>query len=450
MQLTLRGSRSTSRGCPESRHRHSQRRRQPGQGGSQIHSVITNVHGTCASDAKWTQPDSALSQHLRHHLPGTIEIRPFQWSGKNSFTAREIAARELREHIQSVDLEHPGSNQFIVAHSHGGNVALLAAGHKSVKDKVTGIICLSTPFLQAWPRPLGAARIVSAGAGVVLFLSNVVYLALRHWIAPSWLTVAITVLAMPGIWLLGTLALRIARRKTCSLPEFDPKRMLILRTAGDEASAALGAATLFAALVTRIWSFTAQGATRWIDSLEAEKKEQAERAARRARGEYPTLTPLKRWHALLTVAMLIVTITAMILNIARPDWVNTQTTAIVIVVYVLFWLSYAWKKVAGLLIFGPMWWLSCMAMGPVLLLLCMLALFFGPSMAVSHLFLAVAAEPTPPGIWITYQLDPAQTPRGQIGLMHSTLYDDPRAHKIMAQWIRSHFGTTEGDRRKIE
>jgi hypothetical protein len=52
--------------------------------------------------------------------------------------------------------------------------------------------------------------------------------------------------------------------------------MLILRTAGDEASAALGAATLFAALVTRIWSVTAQGATRWIDSYETEKKEQAE------------------------------------------------------------------------------------------------------------------------------------------------------------------------------
>jgi len=72
------------------------------------------------------------------------------------------------------------------------------------------------------------------------------------------------------------LRVRIARRAHWSLPEFDPTRMLILRTAGDEASAALGAATLFAALVTRIWSVTAQGATRWIDSYETEKKEQAE------------------------------------------------------------------------------------------------------------------------------------------------------------------------------
>ena len=99
-------------------------------------------------------------------------------------------------------------------------------GHESVKDTVAGIVCLSTPFLQAWPRPLGTARIWSAGSGVVLLLSNVVYLVLTHWIAPSWLMLgAITMLSVPGVWLLSTLALRIARSShNWTLSEFDAKR----------------------------------------------------------------------------------------------------------------------------------------------------------------------------------------------------------------------------------
>ena len=51
----------------------------------------------------------------------------------------------------------------------------------------------------------------------------------------------------------------------------------------------------------------------------------------------------------------------------------------------------------GLIVFGPLWWLSCIAVGSVLLILAFFALFFGPSLALYHLFWEVSAEAIPLG-----------------------------------------------------
>ena len=61
--------------------------------------VITLVHGTFASGAPWTRPDSAL----RSRWPGTTE-RPvcfsvFEWSGGNSHRDRVAASGDLAEHL---------------------------------------------------------------------------------------------------------------------------------------------------------------------------------------------------------------------------------------------------------------------------------------------------------------------------------------------------------------
>jgi hypothetical protein len=76
---------------------------------------------------------------------------------------------------------------------------------------------------------------------------------------------------------------------------------------------------------------------------------------------------------------------------------------------------------------GPCGGFSCIAVGPVLLILAFFALFFGPSLALQHLFWQVSAEATPPGVWMTVQLDPAGPGAEKPGLMHGSLYTCPQA-----------------------
>src|SRR4029077_18802808 len=56
------------------------------------------------------------------------QIRAFLWSGANSVHARDDAARELAGQLRK-DLDDPNGTAFIIAHSHGGNVALRALQH---------------------------------------------------------------------------------------------------------------------------------------------------------------------------------------------------------------------------------------------------------------------------------------------------------------------------------
>lgn len=91
------------------------------------HCVVTLVHGTFATDAEWTQPQSALSRHLTKALGCAVTFpRPFLWSGSNSHRARLVAGENLAEYLRDSIKQYPDSLHFIVAHSHGGNVALYA------------------------------------------------------------------------------------------------------------------------------------------------------------------------------------------------------------------------------------------------------------------------------------------------------------------------------------
>ncbi len=63
------------------------------------------------------------------------------WGAGNSFAQRRDGALLLRRHL----LEHSEYEHFVIAHSHGGNVALRAADGDDALFK--GLICLNTPFL---------------------------------------------------------------------------------------------------------------------------------------------------------------------------------------------------------------------------------------------------------------------------------------------------------------
>jgi hypothetical protein len=134
-----------------------------------VRRVIVAVHGTrhllpfrlrarftkSIDQTPWTAPDSRFMSGLKAILGDATEVASFDWSGDNTFRARQEAAVELREFI----LQHraPASALYVIAHSHGGNIALSAASDPFVADSLEGVILLSTPFINVRRRNWGAA-----------------------------------------------------------------------------------------------------------------------------------------------------------------------------------------------------------------------------------------------------------------------------------------------------
>ncbi|HEY5970402.1 MAG TPA: hypothetical protein VIT22_00275 [Pseudoxanthomonas sp.] len=137
-------------------------------------------------------------------------MHSFRWSGRNSFSARKAASLDLRIRIRGLVEENVTDKQFIIAHSHGGNLALLASGDDSIEKDVAGIVCLSTPFLQARLRQLSTAKIASAGMGITVFLVAMLSFSWKHWIGHlTWPQAgAIMALAIPANTILAKLASR--------------------------------------------------------------------------------------------------------------------------------------------------------------------------------------------------------------------------------------------------
>lgn len=113
------------------------------------------VHGTWAngwfkSKTAWFNPDSVSYQRIIDQLPQDVQVEPFLWSGKNSVAARSKAASILRGHIEKSISNDPHTDHVILAHSHGGTVAVEALGGINQKSQgapqIKALICLATPF----------------------------------------------------------------------------------------------------------------------------------------------------------------------------------------------------------------------------------------------------------------------------------------------------------------
>ena len=78
-------------------------------------------------------------------------MRFFDWSGGNSDSARQQAAADLAIQIRFYRKNHPCEPVRVVAHSHGGNVALLASQFRGVY--IDELVTLGTPIVADY-RPL--------------------------------------------------------------------------------------------------------------------------------------------------------------------------------------------------------------------------------------------------------------------------------------------------------
>jgi hypothetical protein len=130
------------------------------------------VHGTWAAPrsgkVRWHQPCDtvAAAGHFTTRLDAELEKRgsparcwahcsdahpPFHWSGDNSWIERTHAAVSLAEEIAR--LKNAGWLCHLVAHSHGGNVAVEALAqvttHGGSAERGGNLVTLGTPFLDA-------------------------------------------------------------------------------------------------------------------------------------------------------------------------------------------------------------------------------------------------------------------------------------------------------------
>jgi hypothetical protein len=141
-------------------------------GGADCDLFITLVHGTWPRNVwrdvfltpfygKWPSrsfPKSlwfADGSEFRNRLTSALSkrglsarISPFLWSGANSVRERDKAAHKLVEHIRAKQSDYPSSTQVVIAHSHGGNVALRALDQLGVTGDKIFIATIATPFVE--------------------------------------------------------------------------------------------------------------------------------------------------------------------------------------------------------------------------------------------------------------------------------------------------------------
>lgn len=251
--------------------------------------VIVFVHGTWAflGLKKWaTDPESGrLGQHLRHQFPDA-EFRSVSWNSRNQFVSRKRVVPKLKGELYDIRREDPSSDIVVIAHSHGGNIAYEAW----VDDRNFRLITLGTPFfhtnaiaggefandsfylglfgwgsIQAWVFFRGVVDQWFKNDAFWLKLADLLNkkswpTPLRSEFAANWVTLMLV------LWLCQLVSSKVSFTSTGPNPseaivdEPDSRgKMLILRTANDEASGAIGLATFFGRVCEML---TALGPTR--------------------------------------------------------------------------------------------------------------------------------------------------------------------------------------------
>jgi hypothetical protein len=224
--------------------------------------VVTLIHGTWAKHAAWTKIPSPLTEALANNLGRGLRLESFQWSGRNLHYARSQAATALKQHIRKCSERYPEANHFIIAHSHGGNVALYALRDQQVRTQVRGTVCLSTPFISCRRRELGEGGFTSifgflvvlgwistSESPIVQFIPGIDWLK-RESIATWPLAILMIVITLVfGFVFAKYIPFLSDLAETFRLPDLESGELLIVRAPGDEASSSLGATRVFSLLL---------------------------------------------------------------------------------------------------------------------------------------------------------------------------------------------------------
>jgi hypothetical protein len=349
--------------------------------------VVTLIHGTFAPKAPWTASDSLLCQEFNRQLGSAVKFRSFVWSGKNSFKARSVATEELRDFLWEGVRLFPDATHAIIAHSHGGNLVLYAFRDVALQRHFDSVVCLSTPFLTAYPRDFGTSMQISTfGAlaiAVIAFVGAFIKVFEAESIEPSRLAALVAGWVFTGVCYVMYVLLSPPISKWVSfvkqlqeeleLSSTEYTRLLVIRASGDEASGLLGSAQFLGWLTTKCFAGLGAIADRFF----------GERVK-------ASMTPHKMNASIILESM----------------------------------------KAFLLAAFGALLVLLVLPVFVFVLFLSLLPFSFSPVAAFLAVTLQINVDATPPGKCVVLQMQPAKT-----GFKHSVTYQSEVAINAAYAWI---------------
>lgn len=380
--------------------------------------IVTLVHGTFARDAPWTLPGSMLCDGLQAALGDQAAISSFNWSGRNSISARQKGSVALGAALNERIRAHPGARHYVIGHSHGGSV-IMGALDPGLASRIDGIICLATPFLNIHERP----RRGSAGVAlffVPLILSAWGLMALNGrlgWLGED--TEPLIVFAALAIaWgVAKRIKAEVGRMaQDTDLSFLDPHRLLLIRAPGDEATNAIGAAHLLS---------TAFGAlsmlpVRLFDHVQV-VTESWRGAVLRHRARAAVL-------ALLLLAASVFWVIGVVSDGISNDALFLFGGLCLLTLAGLIGLI----SRGGLYAFFVVHMVMAIVLIPFALVAGVLGLLFiGPELTLTALLLEVSAETCPPGTWRVTQLPHEE----RAGLRHSQPYQSEAALRVILAFL---------------
>ena len=111
----------------------------------------------CHDKRWWFEADSVFEReiiNLSGCPKGSIQFDRILWSGRNRFSDRQDAADTLRQALHDSIQAHPDVPHVVLAHSHGGTVAVKALDqrHPGGAPRVQALLTLGSPFVRLVPR----------------------------------------------------------------------------------------------------------------------------------------------------------------------------------------------------------------------------------------------------------------------------------------------------------
>jgi len=130
---------------------------------------------TAPAEPRWFEMGSKFYSALASALTGLVtaaDLNAFLWSGANSIEERRSAAARLAKILDDSVAAAPEAPHFIIAHSHGGNLALDAREAMLGSRLNVHILTMATPFLsiyRAVPRIIDRLFAICLSLGAATF-----------------------------------------------------------------------------------------------------------------------------------------------------------------------------------------------------------------------------------------------------------------------------------------
>ena len=366
---------------------------------------VVLVHGTWARGSRWPKVEAMLADTFA----GRAHVEYVEWPGHNQVSARMKGVRALIRALRSSIRAHPDARHVVIAHSHGGNVALRALRARWLQRRVAGLVCLSTPFLVARHREIGENAQSVLIAAINLLVTLAVGIEAERHPALAGTPAGILKAVMLGAGALAMYAIprgtprflrRIAFASRTEVPA------LLVRSPADEASLSLAFVQAIDALRSTTWKLFMERIPGFFS-----------RPVRRALGAI---------RGRIGVVGMVLAGVVIWAGLGAAVGILSPGTS----------LPLGMLVAAGLVLVPAMLPLTVAALVAVPTVLINILAFipFGFAYAVRGPFLEVTAESTPPGRWSVHQLQfPDRDPET---LRHSVTYQDARALGEIARWLR--------------